>query len=151
MDKICSYKNYLGIVIFIGIMWLLLPVMVRAEGIKSPTRASLSTGFGEEWGITHKGIDVASQSGEPIYSALDGTVSYAGFETGYGNLIQVSSDNNTVIYYGHCSSIEVKLKDVVSKGDLIGRVRVTGNGTGPHLHFEVRINGVAVNPTQYIE
>lgn len=151
MGKIYIHKNYLGIVILTVIMWLSLPLIANAEAINYPSRGSISSGFGERWGKSHNGIDIASQSGTPIYSALDGTVSYAGFEEGYGNLIQISSAGNTVIFYGHCSSIDVKLKDVVHKGDLIGRVGSTGNSTGPHLHFEVRINGVAVNPTKYLE
>ena len=144
-------RNYLGIVILTVIVWLSLPMIAKAETIRFPSRGSISSGFGERWGKLHKGIDIASKSGTPIYSALDGTVSYAGWESGYGNLIQVSSANNTVIFYGHCSSINVKPKDVVHKGDLIGKVGSTGNSTGPHLHFEVRIDGVAVNPTKYLE
>lgn len=145
------HRNYLRIVLLTVIIWVSLTLVAKAEAIRFPSRGSISSGFGERWGKIHKGIDIASKTGTPIYSALEGTVSYAGFETGYGNLIQVSSVNNTVVFYGHCSSINVKLKDVVHRGDLIGRVGTTGNSTGPHLHFEVRIDGVAVNPTKYLE
>jgi murein DD-endopeptidase MepM/ murein hydrolase activator NlpD len=151
LDKINTHRNYLEIATLTVIIWLLLPVMAKADTISFPSRGNISSGFGQRWGKLHKGIDIASSSGTPIYSALDGTVSYAGFESGYGNLIQVSSANSTVILYGHCSSINVKPKAVVHKGDLIGRVGSTGNSTGPHLHFEVRIDGVAVNPITYLE
>ena len=151
MDKMYINRNCLRIFIFTIIMCLSLPMMAKAEGINFPSRGSISSVFGERWGKTHKGIDIASKSGTPIYSALEGTVSYAGWESGYGNLIQVSSANDTIVIYGHCSSIKVKPKAVVHKGDLIGKVGSTGHSTGPHLHFEVRVGGVAVNPIKYLQ
>ena len=147
-----EHRNCLRVFILIVIMCLAMPTIAEAETIKYPSRGSISSGFGERWGKLHKGIDIASKSGTPIYAALDGNVSCVGFEAGgYGNFVQVSSANNTMIIYGHCSSISAKPKSVVHKGDLIGKVGSTGHSTGPHLHFEVRVGGIAVNPIKYIE
>ncbi len=124
---------------------------IKLSAISFPSKGIISSTFGSRWGKMHEGIDIASDTGTPIYAALDGIVTYAGVESGYGNLINVTSDNNIVIYYGHCSSIETELKKTVHKGDLIGKVGSTGNSTGPHLHFEVRVNGVAVDPSSYLK
>ena len=151
LDKMFINRNCAGILILTVILWLSLPMMAKAETTDFPSRGSISSGFGERWGKLHNGIDIASKSGTPIYSALEGTVSYAGWESGYGNLIQINSANDTMVFYGHCSSINVKPKAVVHKGDLIGNVGSTGHSTGPHLHFEVRVGGVAVNPIKYLQ
>lgn len=125
--------------------------LLMQSSITFPVKGVVSSLFGLRWGKMHEGIDIACNTGTPIYSAFDGIVTYAGVESGYGNLINIASSNNIVVFYGHCSSINVNTKDIIHKGDLIGRVGSTGNSTGPHLHFEVRINGEAVDPSIYLK
>ena len=117
----------------------------------TPSRGIVTSGFGERWGKMHCGMDIGAVSGSPILAALDGVVSYSGWEQGYGNTITINHANNIMTLYGHCSKINVVLGQSVKKGDVIGAVGSTGNSTGPHLHFEVRVNGVAVNPTSYLK
>lgn len=125
--------------------------MVSTESFITPSRGVITSGFGERWGRMHCGMDIGAASGSPILAALDGVISYAGWEQGYGNTITIKHADNVVTLYGHCSNINVVLGQSVNKGDIIGAVGSTGNSTGPHLHFEVRVNGVAVNPTSYLK
>lgn len=118
--------------------------------LTTPSRGTISSAFGARWGRMHEGIDIAANIGDPIYAALDGTVTYAGWETGYGNFIQIKHADGVLTAYGHCSKIQVAVGDTVKKGDKIGEVGNTGNSTGPHLHFEVRVNGVAKDPMAYL-
>lgn len=127
------------------------PIIVGTSVITVPSRGIISSGFGERWGKIHEGIDIAASLGIPIYSAFNGVVEYSGWEEGYGNLVQIKSEGNIETLYGHCSSLSVKVGEQVKKGDKIGNVGSTGNSTGPHVHFEVRINGIAVNPMQYLK
>lgn len=117
----------------------------------TPSRGSVSSAFGERWGKMHEGLDIAANLGSPINAALSGTVSFAGWSDGYGNLIKLKHDNGLETYYGHCSKLLVKVGEDVDKGDKIGEVGSTGRSTGPHLHFEVRVNGVPKNPTNYLK
>lgn len=98
----------------------------------------------------HKGIDIANHRGTPIYAADGGTVVYAGWMSGYGYLVQVDHGNGYVTYYGHNSSLLVSVGQHVYKGQQIARMGSTGNSTGNHCHFEVRYNGVARNPMNYL-
>lgn len=122
-----------------------------ASSINSPSRGSISSPFGQRWGKMHKGIDIAASFGEPISAALDGNVSYEGWETGYGNVIKIDHGDGIETIYAHCSVITVKKGETVSRGAKIGEVGSTGNSTGPHLHFEVRENDVPINPQEYIK
>ncbi|MBR2289166.1 MAG: M23 family metallopeptidase [Clostridia bacterium] len=97
----------------------------------------------------HTGLDVGSSVGTPIAAAADGTVAYSGKNGAYGNLITVDHGNGVVTYYAHCNVLYKSVGEVVSQGDIIAAVGMTGNTTGPHLHIEVRINGVAYNPIDY--
>jgi murein DD-endopeptidase MepM/ murein hydrolase activator NlpD len=115
-----------------------------------PSRGTVSSNFGMRWGRMHKGIDIAAPTGTPISAALDGEVIFAGWSNGYGNLIKIAHGGNIETAYGHCSSIDVKVNDKVKKGDVIGKVGSTGNSTGPHVHFEVKVNGEVQNPAPYI-
>ncbi len=83
-------------------------------------------------------------------AVADGTVKFAGVSGGYGNLVIIEHGNGVETYYGHCSSITTKVGTQVKAGDVIAKVGSTGNSTGNHLHFEIRINGVSVNPQKYI-
>ncbi len=99
---------------------------------------------------SHAGLDIASKNGTPIYAVADGTVKFAGNYGGYGNLVIISHGNGVETYYGHCSSICTTVGTKINSGDLIAKVGSTGNSTGNHLHFEIRINGTSVNPQKYI-
>ena len=98
----------------------------------------------------HQGIDIAGSYGTPVYAADGGTVTYAGWMGGYGYLVQIDHGNGYVTRYGHNSSLTVSVGDHVYKGQQIARVGSTGNSTGNHCHFEVRYNGVARNPLNYL-
>lgn len=98
----------------------------------------------------HTGLDIAASTGTAIKAAASGTVTYSGVRGGYGNLVVISHGNGVQTFYGHCSKRYVSAGDKVSQGDKIAAVGSTGNSTGPHLHLEVRVNGVAYNPQHYV-
>lgn len=98
----------------------------------------------------HNGIDVAGPVGAPIRAAADGTVTFAGVRGGYGNLIIVDHGDGRETYYAHNSANGVSAGDRVSAGQHIGAVGATGQVTGPHLHFEVRVNGTPVEPRDHV-
>ena len=98
----------------------------------------------------HTGLDIATKTGTPIAAAASGTVTYSGYQGALGYLIKISHGNGVETYYGHCSKLYAKVGDQVNQGDIIAAVGSTGNSTGPHLHLEVRVNGVAYNPQNYV-
>ncbi|MFA5073892.1 MAG: peptidoglycan DD-metalloendopeptidase family protein [Nitrospirota bacterium] len=98
----------------------------------------------------HEGIDIAAQTGTPVMSPADGLVVKAGFSSGYGNLVEISHGYGIKTIYAHNSRINVKEGQRVKRGDVISYVGDSGSSTGPHLHYEVRINGLAVNPVRYM-
>lgn len=112
----------------------------------------ISSKYGEIRGNkAHKGIDIAEGLGEDVSASLDGKVIKAGYNSaGYGNLIIIEHDNNMKTYYAHLNKIYVKAGDIVKKGNVIGAIGSTGNSTGPHLHFELRVNETPVDPINYI-
>jgi murein DD-endopeptidase MepM/ murein hydrolase activator NlpD len=116
----------------------------------TPALGTITSNFGMRWGKQHKGIDIGAAMGDPIYAAWDGKVIAAHYEEGYGNVIKIQHSNGIETVYGHCSLIEVHANEYVKKGDKIGRVGSTGNSTGPHLHFEVIVNGQPENPLKYL-
>ena len=100
----------------------------------------------------HQGIDLAAPIGTPIYATADGVISEAGYNSGgYGNLIKVDHGRGIETRYGHLSSILVRAGDRITRGQLIGRMGSTGRSTGSHLHYEVRIDGRAVNPIPFMK
>lgn len=99
---------------------------------------------------THMGIDIAASAGTSIMATADGTVKFAGTSGGYGNLVIIDHGNGVETYYGHCSRIYVSAGSTVVAGETIAAVGSTGNSTGNHLHFEIRLNGSQVNPEQYV-
>ena len=121
-----------------------------------PTTGRITSRFGgrrSPGGIgstNHKGIDIAVPRGTPIYAADGGTVTYSGWMGGYGYLVQIDHGNGYVTRYGHNSSLTVSVGAKVYKGQQIARAGSTGNSTGNHCHFEVRYNGVAKNPLNYL-
>ncbi len=99
----------------------------------------------------HSGVDVATSMGSNIYSAESGTVLSSGWVSGYGNTVIIMHDNGLSTLYGHLASSKVSSGQRVSRGEIIALSGNTGNSTGPHLHFEVRLDGVAVNPMDYVQ
>lgn len=120
--------------------------------LSHPTRGGFMTsGYGERWNSFHKGIDIAGDIGDDVFASMDGNVIYAQYnDGGYGNLIIVEHEDDMNTYYGHLSDFYVKVGDKVKKGDVIGAVGNTGFSTGPHLHFELRVDNEPVDPTDYI-
>ncbi len=111
-----------------------------------PVNGVVTSEFGNRNGRPHKGIDISASVGEPIYAALDGKVAYVGTQRGYGNVIILEHDNYVMTVYAHNESNLVRLGETVKKGQPIGTVGKTGSTTGPHLHFEYRVKGKALNP-----
>ena len=98
----------------------------------------------------HEGLDIATPQGQPVYSPSDGTVSFAGTEGGYGKVLVIDHGNGLKTRYGHVSEFFVRAGDRVRKGDKVAAVGSTGRSTGPHLHYEVRVNGTPENPRMFI-
>jgi len=121
-----------------------------AAGLIWPVDGVVVSGFGMRWGRMHEGIDIAASSGTPIRAAAAGTVIYSGWLGGYGNLVVVDHGNGLATAYAHASSILVGVGQQVTQGGTVSLVGATGNSSGPHLHFEVRINGAAVDPLLYL-
>jgi murein DD-endopeptidase MepM/ murein hydrolase activator NlpD len=99
----------------------------------------------------HAGLDFPGRYGQPINAAADGKVSYAGQRQGYGNVVEVTHGNGIMTRYAHLSGFAARVGQSVARGDTIGRMGSTGRSTGTHLHFEVRLNGQAVNPRPFLE
>lgn len=100
--------------------------------------------------VMHNGLDVAASPGSPIYAPADGIVSFAGYDPGYGKLVSIDHGYGVVTRFGHNSQIYVELGQKVKRRDIIAAVGSTGRSTGPHLHYEVRVNDVPVDPGNYI-
>jgi len=120
-------------------------------------RWSISSGFGVRRdpftgrAAMHSGLDFKAGYGSPIYAAAKGTVSFVGRKSGYGNCVEISHGNGLVTRYGHMSAFRAKVGQEVAPGDIIGAIGSSGRSTGPHLHFEVRVNDRAVNPRPFLE
>ncbi|HVD12782.1 MAG TPA: peptidoglycan DD-metalloendopeptidase family protein [Gaiellaceae bacterium] len=121
-----------------------------AAGFIWPVNGPVVSPFGMRWGRLHAGIDIAASSGTLIRAAAAGRVVYAGWMSGYGNLVAIDHGGGVSTAYGHQSQIAVGNGQVVSQGQTIGYVGCTGHCFGPHLHFEVRINGTPVDPLGYL-
>lgn len=121
-----------------------------AAGLIWPVQGVLTSPYGMRWGRLHEGIDIGAPSGTPIYAAAAATVIYSGWQGGYGNLVVLDHGNGIATAYGHQSQIAVSNGQTVAQGQVIGYVGSTGHSTGPHLHFEVRVNGTPVDPLSYL-
>ena len=121
-----------------------------AAGFVWPCEGVVVSGFGVRWGRMHEGIDIACAYGAPVHAAAAGTVIYAGWMQGYGNLVVLDHGNGISTAYAHASAILVSVGQSVGQGEEVSLVGATGHATGPHLHFEVRVNGVAVDPLSYL-
>lgn len=113
------------------------------------TNIEISSAYGSRGGSRHLGVDLRMPKGSPIMAADSGTVTKASYSGSFGNLIIISHGNGIETYYSHGNSINVSTGQNVTKGDVIGTVGSTGNATGNHLHFEVRLDGIAQNPMNY--
>jgi murein DD-endopeptidase MepM/ murein hydrolase activator NlpD len=121
-----------------------------SAGLIWPVQGPVTSPFGWRWGRMHEGIDIGVPYGTPIHAAASGTIIYCGWESGYGNLTVIDHGNSLATAYGHQSSIAVSCGQQVTQGQVIGYVGSTGHSTGPHLHFEVRVNGAPVDPMGYL-
>ncbi len=111
----------------------------------------ISSRYGRRWGRLHGGLDFALPVGNNIYASAPGTVTYSGWNSGgYGYLVIISHGNGVQTYYGHNSSLTCSVGQTVSAGDVIAKSGNTGRSTGPHCHFEIRVNGVTYNPEIYL-
>ena len=118
-----------------------------------PVTGRITSRYGEKSSLrrsTHTGLDIACTTGTDIKVVSNGTVTFSGKKGSYGNLIIVDHGNGVETWYGHCSKLYEKVGNIVNAGDVIAAVGSTGNSTGPHLHFEIRINGECVNPQNYV-
>ncbi|HEY6054763.1 MAG TPA: M23 family metallopeptidase, partial [Gaiellaceae bacterium] len=119
-------------------------------GMQWPVAGPVTSPFGWRWGRMHEGIDIAVPSGTPVHAAAGGTVIYAGWESGYGNFVVLDHGGGIATAYGHNTSVAVAVGQQVSQGQVIAYSGSTGHSTGPHVHFEVRVNGNAVDPLGYL-
>ncbi len=121
------------------------------------SKTTVSSGFGYRrdpfngGGAMHGGLDFKGPSGTPIYSAAKGVVTFVGRKSGYGKVVEVSHGNGMMTRYAHMSRFDAVEGEQVAAGETIGAIGSTGRSTGPHLHFEVRINDHAVNPRPFLE
>ncbi|AOZ69714.1 peptidase M23 [Rhodobacter xanthinilyticus] len=116
-----------------------------------PGNFRFTSPFGYRWGRLHAGVDLAGSVGTPITAPADGTVTAAEWESGYGNVVKIRHDFGISTVYGHLSKIRVSVGQKVSRGDRIGDMGNTGRSTGPHLHYEIRVDGSPTNPMTFIK
>lgn len=130
--------------------------MPEISGIKlatKPITGTITSRYGERSSLrssTHTGLDIATTTGTPIQVVADGTITSASYSGSYGNLVKVDHGNGVETWYAHTSKMYVTVGQTVTAGDVIATVGSTGNSTGPHLHFEIRMNGEHVNPQNYL-
>ena len=124
---------------------------VQGIGLIRPISGTITSRYGARWGSTHKGLDIAAPMGTTIAAAASVTVVSSGWDSyGLGYCVKISHGNGVQTVYGHCSKLYVTAGQTVSQGEAIAAVGSTGNSTGPHLHLEIRLNGVAQNPQLYL-
>ena len=125
--------------------------MLRRPRFAFPAAGIQTSAFGMRWGTLHGGLDIANAIGTPIYAAADGEVIAAGPTAGYGMWVKIRDADGTVTLYGHIDSTTVRVGDRVMAGDQVATMGNRGNSTGPHLHFEVHVNGSSkTDPTSWL-
>jgi murein DD-endopeptidase MepM/ murein hydrolase activator NlpD len=125
-------------------------VVPSSSGLIWPVSGPVTSGYGWRWGRMHEGIDIAVPAGTPVAAAASGRVIYAGWMGGYGNLVVIDHGGGLATAYGHNSSFAAGTGSSVSQGQTIAYAGSTGHSTGPHVHFEVRVNGAPVDPLGYL-
>ena len=124
---------------------------VSGIGLIKPMSGTITSRYGSRWGGTHTGLDIAAPTGTTIAACAAGTVTYSGNRgSGYGNYVKISHGSGVETLYAHCSKLYVKTGQKVEQGEAIAAVGSTGKSTGPHLHLEIRLNGVSHNPQLYL-
>ncbi|MEU6264752.1 M23 family metallopeptidase [Saccharopolyspora shandongensis] len=123
----------------------------KARSFVKPAEGTFTSGFGARWGTSHRGVDIANSIGTPIRSVAAGKVIEAGPASGFGLWIRVQHDDGTITVYGHINTIDVSVGERVDAGDKIATMGNRGQSTGPHLHFEVHVNGTKINPLPWLE
>jgi len=126
------------------------PVSAPPSSFIWPLSGPITSPFGMRWGTLHPGIDIGVPTGTPIHAAAAGKVIWCGWMSGYGNLVMIDHGGSLASLYGHQSRIAVSCGESVAQGQVIGYVGCTGFCTGPHLHFEIRVNGSPVDPLGYL-
>lgn len=111
----------------------------------------VSSYFGPRWGTFHAGIDMGVDTGTPIHAYKSGTVTFAGYSPKYGNYVDIDHSNGICTRYGHCSELLVKREESVSGGEIIALSGNTGYSTGPHVHFEIQLDGRPIDPLRYLK
>ena len=163
VDGIQSEKNVVSLDVITAPTAEVVQVGTRSNGknvaslgtLQKPYDGRITSYVGPRWGRTHNGIDIIAHEGacygDPAFAAGDGVVVKAERYGGYGNCVIVDHGNGIQTLYAHFSKISVKVGDVVKAGDEVGKIGSTGNSTGPHLHFEVRVDGEIVNPLIFVD
>jgi murein DD-endopeptidase MepM/ murein hydrolase activator NlpD len=123
---------------------------VSASGLMWPVDGPVTSGFGMRWGRMHTGIDIAVPTGTPVRASASGTVVYSAWMSGYGYLVAIDHGGGLATAYAHNSSLLVDVGERVEQGQTIAYSGSTGHSTGPHVHFEVRVDGVPVDPLLYL-
>jgi len=129
---------------------------LRSTPTLLPTKGWVTSYYGPRISPTskrlrmHEGIDIGARSGTPILAAADGRVTFAGKKPGFGNFIQIDHGYGVETFYAHAKGLHTKKGRVVTRGDLIASIGNTGASTGPHLHYEIRVNGTPVDPLYFI-
>ncbi len=131
-----------------GVLPVMWPVELDA-GVITSNWGWRHSPFGREWKF-HAGIDIGADYGTPILATNDGLVVYAGWENGYGLMVDVDHGGGVLTRYGHAARLLVEPGDAVTAGDVIALVGSTGRSTGPHLHYELRFDGESVEPLEYL-
>jgi murein DD-endopeptidase MepM/ murein hydrolase activator NlpD len=123
---------------------------VRADRPVAPAEGAVSSEYGPRWGQMHEGIDIAAASGSPVRAVADGVVRSSAWNGGYGNTVIIDHGDGARTLYAHNSRLDVRPGERVSAGQVIARVGSTGDSTGPHLHFEVEVDGEKVDPRPWL-
>jgi murein DD-endopeptidase MepM/ murein hydrolase activator NlpD len=120
-------------------------------GWTAPAQGRVTSEFGPRWGTEHEGIDIGAGAGAPVRAAADGVVRRASWYGGYGNAVIIDHGGGVQTLYGHNASLDVRPGQRVSAGQAIAKVGSTGDSTGPHLHFEVEVDGRKVDPRPWLK
>lgn len=121
----------------------------KKKSMSTPNLIPVNGWLTKEFDPIHKGVDIAAPKGTPILSSMDGEVSFANWDSILGNTVKINGDFEYTTIYGHCSNVYVKKGDFVRKGEIIASVGQTGRADAPHLHYEIEVHSVKVNPELY--